>query len=91
MSRPSDSLERDGDRSGRADLTDQIDGSDIDSEFERGCRDDGAQFAALQFLFGFQPQAARQAAVVRQNRAFPKSLGQMMRDTLGEPAGIHEH
>ena len=65
-----DALQRDGNRARRADLADQIDVADIDSQFERRRRHERAQFARFQLRFGGEPQLARQAAVVRGHRVF---------------------
>ena len=52
MSRPADALQRDGDRSRRADLADEIDGADVDAELERRGGDDRLQLAGFEPLFG---------------------------------------
>ena len=91
MARSADALQRDGDRSRRADLADEIDGADVDAELERGRGDDRLELSGLQLLFGGQPQLARQAAVMREHRVFAEPLGQMMRDALGQPPRVDEH
>ena len=55
-----DALQGDGDGARRADLADQIDGADIDAEFERSGGDDGAQFAVLQALLRRRGAAVRE-------------------------------
>ena len=48
---PANPLQTGGNRAGRTDLTDEIHGTDIDTEFQRGRCDDGARLAALETLF----------------------------------------
>ena len=91
MAGAADALQRDRDRPRRADLADQIDRADVDAELERCRRHHRLQLAALQPLFGVEPQLARQAAVMRQHRVFAQPLGQMVRDALGQPPRVDEH
>ena len=49
-----DALQRHRDGAWRADLADQVDRADIDSQFERSGGHHGAQFAALQARLGVQ-------------------------------------
>ena len=79
---------RDGPR--RADLADQIDRADIDTQFERGGGHHGAQFAIFETLLGIQAQRARQAAMVRQDGVFAQAFGQMVGHALGQAARIDE-
>ena len=60
-------------------------------KFQRSGRHHRPQLAVLQPLFRFQPQRARQAAMMRQNRIGAQPFAQMMRDPLGQPSRIHEH
>ena len=90
VSRPADALQRDGDRSRRTDLADEIDRADVDAELERRGGDDRLELSGFQLLFGRQPQLARQAAVMREHRVFAKPLGQMVRHALGQPPRVDE-
>ena len=72
--RAADALQRDRDRTRRADLADQIHRADIDAQFERRGGDHGPQFAVLQALLGLQAQSARKAAVMRQNGVLAQPL-----------------
>ncbi len=86
-----DALQRDGNRARRADLADQIDGADINSEFERRGGDERANFAGFEFGFDGEAADARKAAVMRGDRIFAEQRGEMMRHAFGEPARIHEN
>ena len=90
MSRPADALQRNGDRSWRSDLADEIHGADVDAELERRGGDNRLQLSGFELLFGGQPQLAGQAAVMGEHRVFAKPLGQMMGDALGQPPRVHE-
>ena len=60
VARAADALQRDRDRARRADLADQIDGSDVDAELERSRRDHRPQLAVLQTRLGVQAQSWRE-------------------------------
>ena len=79
-----DALQGDGNRARRTDLAHQIDGADVDAEFERRGRDQHFHLAVLQFLFGREAQLAREAAVMRGDIVFAEPLAQMVRDALGQ-------
>ena len=90
MSRPADALQRDGDRSRRADLADEIDGADVDAELERRRGDDRLELSGFELLFSRQPQLARQAAVMREHRVFAEPLGEIVGHALGQPPRVDE-
>ncbi len=90
MSRPADALEPDRDRARRSDLADQIDRADVDAQLERGRRHHRFQLALLEPLLGVEPQAAGQAAVVRQHGVRSQALAQMVGDALGQAPRIDE-
>ena len=75
----------------RAELADQIDVTDIDAQFERRGRDEGAQLTALQALFRVETALLGQAAMVRCHRIFAETLAQVPRDAFGQTACIDEH
>ncbi len=52
-----DALHGDGDGSGAADLTDEVDVADVDAEFERCCRDENFDFSIFQALFGVESES----------------------------------
>jgi len=65
-------LERDGNRTRRTDVADEVDGADVDAEFERCGRYQDFYLAFFQFAFGFEAQLAREASVVSGNVFFAK-------------------
>ena len=69
---------------------DQIDGADIDSEFERSGRHQHSYLAFFQLALGRQPQLARQAAVMRGHLFFAHALAQLMGHALGHAARVDE-
>ena len=84
-------LQKGCDRARRTDLTNEIDVADIDPEFERGGRHERFQFAALQPLFGGEPELLGHAAVMRGDGLFAKTVGQLARDAFGHAPGVDEH
>ncbi len=91
MSRAPDALQRDRNRARRTKLYDEIDASDIDTEFERCCCNDRPQRAGLELCLGIEPCVARHAAVMRQNHAFTEPLPERVGGPLGQPARRNEH
>jgi hypothetical protein len=83
-------LEGDGDGARRSDLADQIDGTDVDAEFQRSCCDDSSQLATLQPSFGVEAQRAGEAAVMGQDDIFSETFGEGVGYAFGKPPGIHE-
>ena len=91
VARSADALQRDGDRSRRADLADEIDRADVDAELERRRGDNRLQLSAFEPLFGREPQLAREAAVMGEHGVFAEPLGEMVRHPLGQPPRVDEH
>ena len=89
--RPANALQKGGDGTGRPELADQIDRADVDTQFQRGRGHQRLEFPAFQLVFRVEPQAGRQAAVMRGNPARAQPLRQMMRDAFGQPSRIDEH
>ena len=85
-----DALEQRRDAAGGADLTDEIDGADIDAELKGGGGDEGAQVAGLEALFDVEAALPGDAAVVAGDGLLPEALGQLLGDALGEGAGVDE-
>ena len=65
MVRTTNPLQETRDGSGRPELANEIHVADVDAELEGRGRDECAQFAGLEFLFGRETLFARQTAVVR--------------------------
>ena len=86
-----DALQEGRDRARRTDLTNEIDVADIDPELERGGRHQGFQFAALQPLFGGEPELLRHAAVMRGDGLFAETVGELARDAFGHAPRVDEH
>src|SRR5204862_418294 len=80
---------RDGAR--RADLNNQIDRADVDSEFERCRRDQNFNLSVFELLLRGQAQLAGQTSMMRGNVVFTQPLCQMMRHALDQSARINEH
>ena len=79
-----DALQRDGDGARRVDLADQVDGADVDAEFERRGRDQQANLAVLQLALGIETQLARQAAVMGGDLILADALAEMHGDAFGQ-------
>src|SRR5258708_1966090 len=60
VARPADALQEAGDRARRAELTDEIDIADVDTELERGGGDQRLGLARLETLLGVEALLARQ-------------------------------
>ena len=81
-----DALQKGAYRTCRADLANQIDIADVDTQLERRRGDQCSQLAAFQSLLRIESLIARKAAVMRSNVFTSDSLGQMTRGALGKPA-----
>jgi hypothetical protein len=75
MSRAPDPLQEARDGGRRSELVDQVDLADLDTELERGGRDQRLQRAALQTLFGVQPQLLGEAANGARSPGAPTTSG----------------
>ena len=96
---PTDTLEQGRDRTGRADLADQLDGTHVDAELERSSSDEGAQIAGSESCLDPPASLGRQApvvgghdelgvieAIVRATEAFGEEMG----NPFGKPTGVDE-
>src|SRR5262249_5965745 len=90
VTRAAGALQKRRDRTGRADLADQIDRTDVDPQLERGGRDQGAQLAALQTLLGGKTVRPRQTAVMGGDPVGAETIAQLPAETLGEPPRVDE-
>ena len=84
-------LQGDCNRARRADVADQIDGSDVDAQLKRGGRYQHLYLAFFQLAFRLQAQLAREATVVGRDIFFAQPLTEVVRHALGEAACVHEH
>jgi hypothetical protein len=91
VARASDALDECGEAPGRADLADEFDRADVDSELERGGGDQHRQLAASQARLETLPPIAREAAVVGGHPLLGEALAEEMRHALGQPPSVDEH
>ena len=85
-----DALQRNRDRSRRAQLHDEIDRTDVDAEFERSGRNDRSQLAVAQTLLDVEAKFAREASMVRHHEAFAETLVEREGDAFAHAAGSDE-
>jgi hypothetical protein len=90
VARAAHALQSHGDGPRRADLHHQVHRANIDSQFQRGGRDQHFDFAIFEFFLRRQTQFAREAAVMGCDVVRPEFLRQMMRDSLRQSPGIYE-
>ena len=90
MTRAADALQERRDAMRRAELADEIDVADIDTELERGRRDERAQLAGLELALGVEPMLLGETAVMRRHDVLAEALGEVPRGALGEPTRIDE-
>ena len=86
-----DALEEGGDAARRADLAHQLDRADVDAELERRGGDQRLQVARPQARLDPVAAVLRQAAVVRGDDVVAEALAELVREPLGQPAGVDEH
>jgi hypothetical protein len=86
----SHALHADGDGARGLDLADEVDGADVDAEFKRSRRDEHADFAVLQTMFGVEAELAREAAVVAGDVFFTEALAEGEGEAFGHFARIDE-
>ena len=91
MPGPADALQGYRDGSWRPNLTDEIDGSDIDAKLERSSGDNRLQLAAFQPFFSHEPKLAGKTSMVREHGVLAETVAEMMRHSFGETARVHEH
>src|SRR5262249_20396755 len=90
----SDPLQTGGNRARRADLADQIDGSDVNAQLQRRGRHHHPCLACLQSLLCRKPDLARQTSVVSRHGISTEVLQpffEMVRDPFSQPSGIDKH
>ena len=89
--RAADALQERGDAAGRADLAHQLDRADVDAELERRGGDQRLEVAGAQPRLDPVPALLREAAVVRGDDVVAEPLAELVREPLGQPAGVDEH
>ena len=89
--RAPDPLQQRGDGARRPDVADQLDVADVDAQLQRRGGHHHRHLRGLELLLGFEPGLARQAAVVRQHLALAQPVGELVRHSFHQPAGVHEH
>ena len=72
-----DALHGDGDGAGGGDLADEVDGADVDAEFERGGGDEDLDLAVFEALLGVEAEGAGERAVVRGDCVFAEALREL--------------
>src|SRR5271170_5263323 len=80
--RSANALDGGRDGFGRIELADELDGADVDAEFERRGRYYRLQLAALEALLCEQPLGAREATMMRHDSVGAEPLLQVDRDAL---------
>ena len=90
VSGAADALHSAGDRGRRFDLDDEVDGSHVDAELQRGGGDQALDAAALQPLFDFLALRRSHAAMVGEDQSFSRKIVERAGDALGEAAVVDE-
>jgi hypothetical protein len=85
-----DALQEGGDVARRAQLTHELDGTDVDPELEGGRRDEGGEPSLAQPLLHRQPSRPGEAPVVGRHPVLAETLGELVRHPLGEAPGVRE-
>ena len=85
-----DALEEGRHAARRLELADEVDGADVDAEFERSGGDERLHFAGLEALLEVEAALLREAAVVGADVLLADALGEREGGALGEAAGVHE-
>ena len=88
--RPADPLQEGGDAARRPDLAHQLHRTDVDAQLERRRGDERRQLARRVRLDAMAA-VLREAAVVRGDDVFAEAFAELVRQPLGEPAGVDEH
>src|SRR5206468_12299872 len=91
MLSPTDALQQCGNRARRAQLANEINRANINSQLQRSCSDERFQFAALQSVFRFEPQFCRKTSVMRSDSVGAQQLTQVMCDALGHATRVDEN
>src|SRR5579883_1663226 len=90
MAGSSGPLQKGRDRARRAQLADEINIANINTEFERGCRNERLELAQFQALLGIEPLLARKAPMMRRHLRGIQALRESACGPLGHTARIDE-
>jgi hypothetical protein len=90
VARAPDPLQERREAPGRADLADELDGTDVDAQLERGRRHEDLQVPRPEPRLQLEPPVLREAAVMRRHAVLAHALGEQMGEPLGEPARVDE-
>src|SRR5262245_24439122 len=88
---PTDALQQCSYRARRAQLANKINRTNVNSQFERRRSDEGFQFAALQPIFGFEPQFCGKTSVMGRDSISAHQLAEMMCDALGHATRVDKN
>ena len=91
MTRAADTLQTRRNGTRRANLANQIDGANINPQFERSRRYQCAELSGFEFFLRHKPKFAGQAAVMRGHGLLSQTLGKMTCHALCQTSGIDEH
>jgi len=91
VARASDTLPGYRNRARRPDLAHEVDGPDVDTQFQRCGRHQHFYFTGFKLIFSGKPQLARETAVMRCNGFRPQSFCEVMRNAFGQPSRIYEN
>ena len=86
----SGALQCGGEGARRVDLTDELDGADVDAELERCGGDEQLDLAGLEFALGFEAELARERAVVCSDVFVAEALAELEGEPFGHGAGVDE-
>ena len=89
--RAADALQERGDAARRADLAHQLHRPDVDPQLERRGGHQRPQVAGTQSRLDPVPALLREAAVVSGDDVVAQALAELVREPLGQPAGVDEH
>src|SRR5258708_5750479 len=85
---PSDTLQKRGDGTCCPNLTNEIDRTDIDSQFQRRGGHKRFELAVLELVLRIQTQLRGEASMMGCDIVLSKPFAKLVRDTLGQPSCI---
>ena len=91
MSRPTDPLQERGNAPRRAELSDEINVANVDTQLQRCGRDQGLELPGLEPLFGAEAGLLGEATVMGGDRLLAQALRQVSGNALRKTARVHEY